>query len=138
MRVGRLSNVFPVRIDASGFRWGRACAGLVFLAACTGFAQDGHPAAAASATSGAPQAPVTAVGDAKPQAGSPATPLKQQKASDDERKKQISDESTQLLAMALALKAEVDKTNKDTLSLSVIRKADAIERLAKTVKDKTK
>jgi hypothetical protein len=40
--------------------------------------------------------------------------------------------------MAVELKAEVDKTNKDTLSLSVIRKADAIEKLAKTVKDKMK
>ena len=54
------------------------------------------------------------------------------------RKKQISDESSQLLAMALSLKSEVDKTSKDTLSLKVIRKADEIERLAKTVKEKIK
>lgn len=40
--------------------------------------------------------------------------------------------------MAADLKVEVDKTNKDTLSLNVIRKADAIERLAKTVREKTK
>jgi len=40
--------------------------------------------------------------------------------------------------MAVELKAAVDKTNKDTLSLNVIRKADAIERLAKTVREKTK
>jgi len=40
--------------------------------------------------------------------------------------------------MAVDLKAEVDKTSKDTLSLNVIRKADAIERLAKTVKEKMK
>jgi hypothetical protein len=43
-----------------------------------------------------------------------------------------------LLAMALSLKAEVDKTNKDTLSIKVIRKADEIERLAKTVKERIK
>jgi hypothetical protein len=55
-----------------------------------------------------------------------------------DRSKQISDESSQLLAMAVALKAEVDKTNKDTLSLKVIRKADEIERLAHTVKEKMK
>ncbi|HUB28891.1 MAG TPA: hypothetical protein VL967_04310 [Terracidiphilus sp.] len=53
-----------------------------------------------------------------------------------ERKKQLSDESAQLLAMAL--KAEVDKTNKDMLSLNVIRKSDAIERLAHNVKEKMK
>jgi len=36
------------------------------------------------------------------------------------------------------LKAEVDKTTKDTLSLDVIRKADQIEHLARSFKGKTK
>jgi hypothetical protein len=36
------------------------------------------------------------------------------------------------------LKAEVEKTDKDTLSLNVIRKADEIERLARSVKEKMK
>jgi hypothetical protein len=40
--------------------------------------------------------------------------------------------------MAAELKAEVDKTTKDTLSLNVIRKADEIERLAHNVKEKMK
>ncbi len=76
---------------------------------------------------------------AKAQADSPKD-LRQQKdaQADSERKKQISDESTRLLAMAIALKVEVDKTTKDTLSLNVIRKADEIEKLAKTVKDRMK
>jgi hypothetical protein len=55
-----------------------------------------------------------------------------------ERRKQISDDSAKLLTLAMALKAEVDKTNKDTLSLNVIRKADEIEKLARSVKDKMK
>ena len=38
----------------------------------------------------------------------------------------------------MADKAEVDKTTKDTLSISVIRKADAIEKLAHEVKEKMK
>jgi hypothetical protein len=38
----------------------------------------------------------------------------------------------------MALKAEVDKTNKDMLSLNVIRKADEIEKLAHDVKEKMK
>ena len=54
------------------------------------------------------------------------------------RQKQLADDSAKLLALAVALKAEVDKTNKDTLSLSVIRKADAIEKLAHNVKEKMK
>jgi hypothetical protein len=55
-----------------------------------------------------------------------------------ERKKQISDDSAKLLKLAGDLKAEVDKTSKDTLSLGVIRKADEIERLAHSVKEKMK
>jgi len=59
-------------------------------------------------------------------------------AANAERKKQLSDESAQLLTLAMSLKAEVDKTNKDMLSLNVIRKADEIERLAHNVKEKMK
>ncbi len=55
-----------------------------------------------------------------------------------ERKKQISDDSAKLLKLATDLKSEVDKTTKDTLSLNVIRKADEIERLAHSVKEKMK
>jgi hypothetical protein len=54
------------------------------------------------------------------------------------RKKQIADDSAKLLKLATELKAEVDKTNKDTLSINVIRKADAIEKLAHDVKEKMK
>ena len=57
---------------------------------------------------------------------------------EEQRKQQISDEGTQLLAMAVALKAEVAKTNKDVLSIKVIRKADEIERLAHNVNRKIK
>jgi hypothetical protein len=59
-------------------------------------------------------------------------------AANAERKKEIADDSSRLLKLAVDLKAEVDKTNKDTLSLNVIRKADAIEKLAHDVKEKMK
>lgn len=106
------------------------CLGAVFAVALACTAQDGKPSTSdaakamppAAADSKAPQAK-----DAKP--GSTAT---------NDRKKQIADESAELLNMALALKAEVDKTTKDTLSLNVIKKADQIEKLAKSVKDKMK
>jgi hypothetical protein len=55
-----------------------------------------------------------------------------------ERKRQINDDSARLLKLASDLKSEVDKTSKDTLSLGVIRKADEIEKLAHTVKEKMK
>jgi len=57
-------------------------------------------------------------------------------AANAERKKQIADDTEKLLKLATDLKAEVDKTTKDTLSLNVIRKADEIERLAHNVKGK--
>jgi hypothetical protein len=59
-------------------------------------------------------------------------------AANTERKKQIADDSARLLQLATELKAEVDKTTKDTLSLAVIRKADEIEKLAHDVKTKMK
>jgi hypothetical protein len=54
------------------------------------------------------------------------------------RRKQISDDAAKLLELATELKTAVDKTDKDTLSVDVIRKADTIERLAKGVKEKMK
>ena len=55
-----------------------------------------------------------------------------------ERKREINDDSAKLLQLASDLKAEVDKTTKDTLSVSVVRKADEIERLAHNVREKMK
>ena len=54
------------------------------------------------------------------------------------RKKQIADDTARLLQLATELKAEADKTNKETLSLNIIRKADTIEKLAHDVKEKMK
>jgi hypothetical protein len=51
-----------------------------------------------------------------------------------EHNRQIAEDSARLLKLATDLKAEIDKTNKDTLSLRVIRKADEIERLAHSVR----
>ena len=59
-------------------------------------------------------------------------------AANGDRKRQISDDSARLLKLAGDLKAEVDKSSKDTLSLGVIRKADEIEKLARSVKEKMK
>jgi len=59
-------------------------------------------------------------------------------AANTERKRQIAEDSALLLKLATDLKSEVDKTDKDTLSVGVIRKADAIEKLAHNVKEKMK
>jgi hypothetical protein len=60
----------------------------------------------------------------KPPAGTPADP----------RKQEIASECANLLKMATDLKTEVDKTTKDTLSVTVVRKAGEIEQLAHKVR----
>jgi hypothetical protein len=55
-----------------------------------------------------------------------------------EHREQIAADSARLVKLATELKAEVDKSNKDTLSVSVIRKAEEIEKLAHSVKEKTR
>jgi hypothetical protein len=52
------------------------------------------------------------------------------------RKKQVTDDSTKLLKLASDLKAEVDETGKDTVSQSTLHKAEAIEKLARNIKEK--
>lgn len=59
-------------------------------------------------------------------------------AANAERKRQLDTDSALLLKLAAELKAEVDKTPQDTLSLSVVRKAEEIERLAHNVQLKMK
>jgi hypothetical protein len=83
---------------------------------------------------------VTRIPDANAQNDINSNQTKQQQyeAANAERKKQISEDSALLLKLATDLKAEVDKTDKDTLSLGVIRRADAIEKLAHNVKEKMK
>ena len=54
------------------------------------------------------------------------------------RHKEMSADTEKLLALANELKAAMDKTDKDTLSLDVVKKAEQIEKLAKSVKQKMK
>jgi hypothetical protein len=54
----------------------------------------------------------------------------------DPQQKQIYDDGANLLKLANTLKAEVDKTTADTLSLAVIRRADEIEKLAHKMRTK--
>ncbi|MGD0347317.1 MAG: hypothetical protein ABSA85_11200 [Terracidiphilus sp.] len=50
------------------------------------------------------------------------------------RKQEITSECADLFKMAQDLKAEVDKSTKDTLSVAVVRKASEIEQLAHKVR----
>ncbi len=55
-----------------------------------------------------------------------------------ERAAQLKNDTDKLLKLSVELKAYVDKANENVLSLDVIKKADEIEKLAKSVKDKMK
>lgn len=52
------------------------------------------------------------------------------------RQQDIRTDTDKLFQLATDLKAAVDKSNENTLSLEVIRKADDVEKLAKKVKEK--
>ena len=56
----------------------------------------------------------------------------------DDRQKRLVADTEKLLALATDLKTQVDKSTKDTLSVDVIKKADEIEKLAHSVKERMK
>ena len=97
--------------------------GLMSLAAAQ------QPAQGSAAQASVAQAPATAEKTAD--ISKPATPQTPQQ-------KQLADDTAKLLALANELKAELDKSTKDTLSLSVIKKAEQVEKLAHKVRDEMK
>jgi hypothetical protein len=60
----------------------------------------------------------------------------QQKKLNQQRQAELKRDTDKLLLLATQLKQAVDKSNENTLSLEVIRKAGEIEKLAKSVKEK--
>lgn len=106
-----------------------ACCAALGLAVGAGLLR-GHAQSAPPPATAAPEkvagAPAPAPGQQeKPPAGNSA---------DETQKQQIASECSDLLKMATDLKSEVDKTTRDTLSVTVVRKASAIEQLAHKVR----
>jgi hypothetical protein len=60
------------------------------------------------------------------------------KAANKKRQQDIRDDTDKLFGLATELKAAVDKSDENMLSLDVVRKADEVEKLAKKVKEKMK
>jgi hypothetical protein len=112
---------------------------LCLLAWCAAFAVAAGAGLLRGHAQSAP-APTTAAGAPEKVASAPAPAAGQQEnppagnTADESQKKQIASECSDLLKMAADLKSEVDKTTKDTLSLTVVRKAGAIEQLAHKVR----
>jgi hypothetical protein len=55
-----------------------------------------------------------------------------------DRQRRLVADTDKLLVLATQLKTEVDKTNAHILSIEVVKKAEEIEKLAKSVKDRMK
>ena len=53
-----------------------------------------------------------------------------------EKQKKLLEDTDKLVQMAAELKVSVDKSNKNELSLDVVRKAEAVEKLARSVKER--
>ena len=64
--------------------------------------------------------------------------MAQARARNAERQKQLVADTQKLVALANELQTEVNQSTKDMLSLDVVRKADEIDKLARTVRDKMK
>jgi len=105
-----------------------ACLAL-FTFGAVSLAAAQQPAPGSAAQTPVAHAPATAVAIAD--TSKPTTPQTPQQ-------KQLADDTAKLLTLANELKAELDKSSKDTLSLSVIKKAEQVEKLAHKVRDEMK
>lgn len=86
-----------------------------------------------------PSAQVPQVGEERERGKDPDQEKREhdmEKARNKERQQSLQKDTAQLLQLATELKQYVDKSNENTLSLDVIKKAEEIEKLAHKVKDK--
>ena len=115
---------------------------LIALMLCGFAAELGRTQAtqpAGSAPQGVPKDPHDPFGMGEKGDEPPASMRERQmKARDLERQKQLVADTERLLQLATQLHNDVAKTNKDILSLDVVKRADEIERLAHAVKERMK
>jgi hypothetical protein len=138
MKVRRMGSKSKVRLLRTRVLWVCLLTGLFVIAiairpgARTTFAQSTEPQAAP------PPATSDAAAGATAQAPSQDQAAKAQvtDASTNPPKKQIALDGANLLKMANDLKANMDKTTPDTLSVAVIRQAEEIEKLAHKMRSK--
>jgi hypothetical protein len=115
--------------------------GVVLLAGVSGSVSGGQIQPPGTHSNQVPgiQQPKTGVLD--PNEPDPMAPHREQKQAElrnADRQKRLVADTDKLLALATDLKEQVDKSTKDTLSVDVIKKADEIEKLAHSVKERMK
>jgi hypothetical protein len=64
--------------------------------------------------------------------------MEQRKMFMQERQKRLVADTDKLLALSTALKEQVDESDKNILSLDMVKKAEEIEKLAHSVKERIK
>jgi hypothetical protein len=116
--------------------------GVVLVTACSVRVSGGQmfPQSPASKQGQMPGAPFPGRNGnpAQPDPIDPHRAEQQEKARNYDRQKRLVADTDKLLALATDLKAQVDKSTKDTLSVDVIKKAEEIEKLARSVKERMK
>lgn len=116
-----------------------ALAALLLLASCPGFAtaqQQQEPQQQTDQAS-PPAQPQSTTPDAKAGDAASAKPATDKAMSPEEtRQAKFVADSQKLYQLAQELKTEVAKSNKNTLSIGVTKKAEEIEKLAKSMKER--
>lgn len=132
-RAGRFTPVFEDTVRSIRMGWTLS---IFLLFAIAGNAQSKNPLP--SAPTGPPRGLTTPAiaGDADENQDPLARELA--KKANLERQAALKSETDKLLKLAMELKDSVDKSNANVLALDVMKKAEEIEKLARSVKDKMK
>jgi hypothetical protein len=114
--------------------------GMVLVAGVPGSVSGGQMQSTPGQTPRIPgvQQPKTGLDQEDPDPMAPHREQKQAELRNADRQKRLVADTDKLLALATDLKEQVDKSTKDTLSVDVIKKADEIEKLAHSVKERMK
>jgi len=115
--------------------------GMALLAGVPGSSSGGQIQSTPSQAGQIPGIQQPKRGGLGPEDPDPMAPHREQKQAElrnADRQKRLVADTDKLLALATDLKEQVDKSTKDTLSVDVIKKADEIEKLAHSVKERMK
>ena len=123
-----------LRVATIGLMLGTACA--VRVSGGQMFPQQKAPPG--RQIPGSPAGPGMGANPAEPDPMESHRAEQQEKLRNSDRQKRLVADTDKLLELATDLKARVDKSNSNTLSVDVIKKAEEIEKLAHSVKERMK
>ena len=120
--------------------WGRGAvlAGLVAAATCAGAAAQTTTRNPGNYPPQNPGAQRDAMDDPRIPSMNKSSQEKMAISRNEERQRKLVADTNQLLDLATRLKEDVDKTDKYTLSLDVVKRTAEIEKLAKSIRERMK